>query len=166
MYPETLLCSTRLPGRKHFPRRWSGIGRTTRRQELHVVAECCCPEACARAHTQRSLAFVDCHVSTEACCLSSMQVHSHLYATNGRMVGTFQRIDIPILREFDQYHYVLFTGNKYLVHNAWVGDDACLGGCAGKLHEGGRPHISVHVFRDPQPCKMHLQIATSSSGNK
>ncbi|KAL4447483.1 hypothetical protein ABPG75_004702 [Micractinium tetrahymenae] len=35
--------------------------------------------------------------------------HSHLYATDGRMVGTFQRIDIPILREFDQYHYVLFT---------------------------------------------------------
>lgn len=39
-----------------------------------------------------------------------MQEHSHLYATDGRMVGTFQRIDIPILREFDQYHYVLFTG--------------------------------------------------------
>jgi hypothetical protein len=25
-------------------------------------------------------------------------------------VGTFQRIDIPILRQFDQYNYVLFTG--------------------------------------------------------
>lgn len=37
------------------------------------------------------------------------KVHSHLYATDGRMVGTFQRIDIPILHEFDQYHYVLFT---------------------------------------------------------
>ena len=40
------------------------------------------------------------------------QVHSHLYATDGRMVGTFQRIDIPILHEFDQYHYVLFTGGR------------------------------------------------------
>jgi hypothetical protein len=25
-------------------------------------------------------------------------------------VGTYQRIDIPILHEFDQYNYVLFTG--------------------------------------------------------
>ena len=26
------------------------------------------------------------------------------------MVGAFQRIDIPLLRELDQYSYVLFTG--------------------------------------------------------
>ena len=37
-------------------------------------------------------------------------VHSHLYKTGGTLVGTFQRIDIPILRQFDQYNYVLFTG--------------------------------------------------------
>ncbi|EFN52174.1 expressed protein [Chlorella variabilis] len=36
-------------------------------------------------------------------------VHSHLYKTGGTLVGTFQRIDIPILRQFDQYNYVLFT---------------------------------------------------------
>jgi hypothetical protein len=36
--------------------------------------------------------------------------HSHLYKTGGTVVGTFQRIDIPILRQFDQYNYVLFTG--------------------------------------------------------
>ncbi|KAI3432850.1 hypothetical protein D9Q98_010433 [Chlorella vulgaris] len=35
--------------------------------------------------------------------------HSHLYKTGGTVVGTFQRIDIPILRQFDQYNYVLFT---------------------------------------------------------
>ena len=37
-------------------------------------------------------------------------VHSHLYKTGGTLVGTFQRIDIPVLRHFDQYNYVLFTG--------------------------------------------------------
>jgi hypothetical protein len=36
--------------------------------------------------------------------------HSHLYKTGGTLVATFQRIDIPILRQFDQYNYVLFTG--------------------------------------------------------
>lgn len=35
---------------------------------------------------------------------------SHLYKTDGSMVGAFLRIDIPTLREFDQYNYVLFTG--------------------------------------------------------
>lgn len=34
------------------------------------------------------------------CFLPHSQVHSHLYATDGRMVGTFQRIDIPILHEW------------------------------------------------------------------
>lgn len=38
--------------------------------------------------------------------------HSHLYKTGGTLVGTFQRIDIPILRQFDQYNYVLFTGGQ------------------------------------------------------
>ncbi|KAL4423954.1 hypothetical protein ABPG75_001255 [Micractinium tetrahymenae] len=34
---------------------------------------------------------------------------SHLYKSDGAILGAFQRIDIPILREFDQYNYVLFT---------------------------------------------------------
>lgn len=41
-------------------------------------------------------------------------VHSHLYKTGGTLVGTFQRIDIPILRQFDQYNYVLFTGGRMM----------------------------------------------------
>lgn len=39
-----------------------------------------------------------------------MQIVSHLYKSDGSILGAFQRIDIPILREFDQYNYVLFTG--------------------------------------------------------
>ncbi|KAL4423983.1 hypothetical protein ABPG75_001284 [Micractinium tetrahymenae] len=37
------------------------------------------------------------------------ELYSHLYRTDGALVGAFQRIDIPILSEFDQYNYVLFT---------------------------------------------------------
>jgi hypothetical protein len=37
-------------------------------------------------------------------------MNSHLYKTDGALVGAYQRIDIPILREFEQYNYVLFTG--------------------------------------------------------
>ena len=39
-----------------------------------------------------------------------VKLHSHLYATDGTMIGTFQRIDIPMLKELDMYNYVLFTG--------------------------------------------------------
>jgi hypothetical protein len=38
-----------------------------------------------------------------------VQTRSHLYKSDGALIGTYQRIDIPILREFDQYNYVLFT---------------------------------------------------------
>jgi hypothetical protein len=44
------------------------------------------------------------------CCCTWLQTRSHLYKTDGALVGTYQRIDIPILRQFDQYNYVLFTG--------------------------------------------------------
>ncbi|KAL4421857.1 hypothetical protein ABPG77_001339 [Micractinium sp. CCAP 211/92] len=37
------------------------------------------------------------------------ELYSHLYRTDGALVGAFQRIDIPILPELDQYNYVLFT---------------------------------------------------------
>jgi hypothetical protein len=42
--------------------------------------------------------------------LPALQMYSHLYKTDGALVGAYQRIDIPILREFEQYNYVLFTG--------------------------------------------------------
>ncbi len=45
---------------------------------------------------------------TPAC--HCLQLYSHLYRTDGALVGAFQRIDIPILPELDQYNYVLFTG--------------------------------------------------------
>ena len=35
--------------------------------------------------------------------------HSHLYANVNMQIGTWQRIDIPILSELSQYEYVLFT---------------------------------------------------------
>ena len=35
--------------------------------------------------------------------------HSHLYANANMQVGTWQRIDIPILPVLSQYEYVLFT---------------------------------------------------------
>lgn len=35
--------------------------------------------------------------------------HSHLYASANMQIGTWQRIDIPILPELSQYEYVLFT---------------------------------------------------------
>lgn len=35
--------------------------------------------------------------------------HSHLYGTAGTVVGTFQRVDIPILPELAEYDFVLFT---------------------------------------------------------
>ena len=35
---------------------------------------------------------------------------SHLFANPGTIVGAFLRIDIPQLKEFHQYNYVLFTG--------------------------------------------------------
>eukprot|EP01025_Chloroclados_australasicus_P054071 TRINITY_DN6405_c0_g1_i1.p1 TRINITY_DN6405_c0_g1~~TRINITY_DN6405_c0_g1_i1.p1 ORF type:complete len:769 (-),score=34.50 TRINITY_DN6405_c0_g1_i1:335-2494(-) len=37
------------------------------------------------------------------------QVHSHLYSNTEGIVGTFQRIDIPILPELMQYDFVLYT---------------------------------------------------------
>ncbi|KAJ9505580.1 hypothetical protein QJQ45_024308 [Haematococcus lacustris] len=41
-------------------------------------------------------------------------VHSHLYATKETMVGTFQRIDIPIIPEFRDFQYVLFSDTDVL----------------------------------------------------
>lgn len=38
------------------------------------------------------------------------QRYSHLYLSPGRVVGTFQRIDIPILPQLLQFEFVLFTG--------------------------------------------------------
>lgn len=35
--------------------------------------------------------------------------HSHLYASLNMTVGSWQRVDIPILPELTQYEYVLFT---------------------------------------------------------
>ena len=35
--------------------------------------------------------------------------HSHLYANADMQIGTFQRIDIPVLPMLTQYEYVLFT---------------------------------------------------------
>jgi hypothetical protein len=35
--------------------------------------------------------------------------HSHLYASQEMVVGTWQRIDLPIIPELQQYTYVLFT---------------------------------------------------------
>ena len=51
--------------------------------------------------------------------LPCLQLYSHLYRTDGALVGAFQRIDIPILPELDQYSYVLFTG-KPGVHSRWL----------------------------------------------
>jgi hypothetical protein len=53
------------------------------------------------------------------------QTRSHLYKSDGALVGTYQRIDIPILPHFDQYIYVLFTGDLACEHH---GDSSC------KLH--------------------------------
>lgn len=52
--------------------------------------------SCLRVRTSEQ---VDIPHMTAAHC-PCPQVHSHLYATDGRMVGTFQRIDIPILHEW------------------------------------------------------------------
>ncbi|KAI7840394.1 hypothetical protein COHA_005895 [Chlorella ohadii] len=42
------------------------------------------------------------------------QRFSHLYSSPGRVVGTFQRIDIPVLPQLMQYEFVLFTdGDVY-----------------------------------------------------
>lgn len=35
--------------------------------------------------------------------------HSHLYANIDMQIGTWQRVDIPILPVLSQYEYVLFT---------------------------------------------------------
>lgn len=35
--------------------------------------------------------------------------HSHLYASLDMTVGSWQRVDIPILPELSQYEYVVFT---------------------------------------------------------
>ncbi len=51
--------------------------------------------------------FIISHLTLACHCL---QLYSHLYRTDGALVGAFQRIDIPILPELDQYNYVLFTG--------------------------------------------------------
>ncbi len=40
----------------------------------------------------------------------AMQKYSQLYGSDGALVGAFQRMDIPILPQLDQYNYVLFTG--------------------------------------------------------
>ncbi len=53
-------------------------------------------------------------------------VHSHLYKTGGTLVGTFQRIDIPILRQFDQYNYVLFTGTIKLARDCFASKEHVL----------------------------------------
>ncbi len=37
------------------------------------------------------------------------KAHSHLYADPQMQIGTWQRIDIPILPELSEWEYVLFT---------------------------------------------------------
>jgi len=51
-----------------------------------------------------------CSACAYSTCLACSVQFSHLYQTDGAFVGGFQRIDIPILRNFDQYTYILFTG--------------------------------------------------------
>lgn len=43
---------------------------------------------------------------------SCLQHFSHLYQSPGQVVGTFQRIDIPVLPQLLQYEFVLFTGGQ------------------------------------------------------
>jgi hypothetical protein len=35
--------------------------------------------------------------------------HSHLYGAEDSLVGTFQRVDVPMLPQLRQYNYILFT---------------------------------------------------------
>lgn len=57
--------------------------------------------ACSRAAEQT----VQC-----LCITTAVQKYSQLYGSDGALVGAFQRMDIPILHQLDQYNYVLFTG--------------------------------------------------------
>lgn len=100
--PSFRLCSTRPPGKQLLPGRWRATASTMPRCEaskeartaahpLRIVHSSC---LCARTATHVGIPQL---TAPHASC---PQVHSHLYATDGRMVGTFQRIDIPILHEW------------------------------------------------------------------
>ena len=84
-----------------------------------------------------------------------LQTHSHLYKTDGSMVGTFQRIDIPILKEFDQYNYVLFTGGCIPLRF-----EPC---CVVILDCGLIPCSEPSAPWARPPHTAHLQTATSTS---
>lgn len=59
---------------------------------------------------------------------SPPQRFSHLYSSPGQVVGTFQRIDIPVLPQLVQYEFVLFTGRASRSRCAWIGL-LCTGSC-------------------------------------
>lgn len=58
---------------------------------------------------QKLHAILNCTNQTPLC-PSPAQRYSHLYSSPGRVVGTFQRIDIPTLPQLLQFEFVLFTG--------------------------------------------------------
>ena len=97
-------------GGKHWPRRGRGTGSTTPRRVLLLAVSryCCRPFGASPCHVLFFCTYLSVCLSYSR--LPALQMNSHLYKTDGALVGAYQRIDIPILREFEQYNYVLFTG--------------------------------------------------------
>ena len=117
-------------------RQWQGMRQGHLRQEGACL--CCLQPELLPLHT---------HIH---CCtpssLSSLQHYSHLYGSDGALVGAFQRIDLPLLPDLSQYNYVLFTGG-------WV--DAGGGGltcvpCCGRQGTGSGNSTPARVA--PAQC--------------
>lgn len=98
----------------------------------------------------------------------ALQHFSHLYHSPGQVVGTFQRIDIPVLPQLLQYEFVLFTGRRsvglgmsgcrrsHFRHCHDCLHTRCQHGCSSWLAHWAMqatPASSVHP--SPFPCPLH-----------
>lgn len=49
----------------------------------------------------------------------ALQMHAPLYSSDGAVVGALQRVDLPLVKELDEFHYVLYTGTRRFQLNHW-----------------------------------------------
>lgn len=92
----------------------------------------------------------------------TLQTRSHLYKSDGALVGTYQRIDIPILRQFDQYNYVLFTGACLFVDSHNV-DRHVL---TLTVQHAVADMVALAVCPNPPCCRLRCILSTANEAGR